>query len=119
MSLQKSFQKACQKVEEQTSKINQGTLLKLYSYYKQATKGNANGKRPGMANFIARAKFDGWASLTGMSTEEAKQNYVRMAGDLNISDSTPPHLHQEHKWSLTSRVSSLSRIVYQSLFEPE
>ena len=75
MSLDKSFQKACQKVEEYTSKINQTTLLKLYSYYKQATKGDVDRKRPGMTDFRGRAKFDEWAALKGMSTEEAKQNY--------------------------------------------
>lgn len=96
MSLDKSFQKACQKVEEYTSKINQTTLLKLYSYYKQATKGDVGRKRPGMTDFRGRAKFDEWAALKGMSTEEAKQNYVRMAGDLKITDSTPPSFEEKH-----------------------
>ena len=115
MSLDKSFQKACQKVEEHTSKINQGTLLKLYSYYKQATKGNADGKRPGMADFVARAKFDGWAALTGMSTEKAKQNYVRMAGELNITDSTSPSFEEKHTTAKEMLNRELDPVEYEQI----
>ena len=91
-----AFQKACATVEKNSSKINQAVLLKLYSYYKQANRGDVDGKRPGMADFVARAKYDGWVALTGMSTEEAKENYVRMAGELKITDSTTPSFEEKH-----------------------
>jgi len=78
MSLDESFQKTCEYVGKNTLKINQSTLLKLYSYYKQATKGDVVGERPGKMDFMGRAKIDCWSSLAGMSVEEAKENYVRI-----------------------------------------
>ncbi|CAO1629028.1 unnamed protein product [Sympodiomycopsis kandeliae] len=50
--------------------------LSLYSLYKQATEGNVNGKRPGMLDMLARAKWDHWNQRHGMSSIEAKQLYV-------------------------------------------
>ena len=84
MSIDDSFQKTCEYVEKNTLKINQSTLLKLYSYYKQATKGDVMGERPGKMDFMGRAKFDGWSSLIGMSAEEAKKNYVRIGKELDF-----------------------------------
>ena len=70
---EEAFQKACSTVEKNGAKINQPTLLKLYSYYKQATEGDASGKRPGLMKLRDRAKHDGWKALEGMSSEEASK----------------------------------------------
>jgi acyl-CoA-binding protein len=51
-------------------------LLELYSLYKQGTVGDVQGKRPGMLDFVARAKFDAWAERKGTTTEAAMQAYV-------------------------------------------
>lgn len=50
--------------------------LQFYSLYKQATEGDVSGKRPGMTNFVGRAKYDAWEKLKGMSSEQAMQKYV-------------------------------------------
>jgi acyl-CoA-binding protein len=50
--------------------------LRLYALYKQATAGDAGGKRPGITNPVGRAKHDAWASVAGMTGPEAKQAYV-------------------------------------------
>ena len=50
--------------------------LEFYALYKQATEGDVSGKRPGMMDFVARAKFDAWDKLKGTSSEEAMQQYI-------------------------------------------
>ena len=57
-------------------------LLKLYALYKQSTVGDAAGKRPGMMDFVKRAKFDAWAELEGTSSDDAKQAYVDLVESL-------------------------------------
>jgi len=58
------------------------TMLKLYALYKQATKGNAKGERPGGFDFVARAKFDAWSEIRGTSTEDAMQQYIDLVASL-------------------------------------
>lgn len=52
------------------------TLLELYGLFKQGTKGDVSGKRPGMLDFKGRAKYDAWASRKGMSKDQAMDEYV-------------------------------------------
>ncbi|MBC7191152.1 acyl-CoA-binding protein [Marinobacter sp.] len=56
--------------------------LRFYSLYKQATEGDVTGKRPGMTNFVGRAKFDAWEKLKGMSPEDAMQKYIDLLEDM-------------------------------------
>ncbi|MGF2734390.1 acyl-CoA-binding protein [Marinobacter sp. DUT-1] len=50
--------------------------LEFYALYKQATEGDVSGNRPGMMDFVGRAKYDAWDKLKGMSKEDAMQQYV-------------------------------------------
>lgn len=50
--------------------------LKLYSLFKQATEGDVSGKKPGMMDFVARAKYTAWEELKGTSSDEAMQQYI-------------------------------------------
>lgn len=50
--------------------------LEFYALYKQATEGDVSGKRPGMMDFVGRAKFDAWEKLKGMSSDDAMQKYI-------------------------------------------
>lgn len=50
--------------------------LEFYALYKQATEGDVSGKRPGMMDFVGRAKFDAWEKVKGLSREEAMERYV-------------------------------------------
>ena len=52
------------------------TLLALYSLFKQASVGDVQGKRPGMLDFVGRAKHDAWAGRKGTTTDAAMQAYV-------------------------------------------
>ncbi|WP_372964199.1 acyl-CoA-binding protein [Marinobacter sp.] len=50
--------------------------LEFYALYKQATEGDVSGKRPGMMDFVGRAKYDAWEKLKGASSDEAMQKYI-------------------------------------------
>ncbi|MBZ2169357.1 MULTISPECIES: acyl-CoA-binding protein [Marinobacter] len=50
--------------------------LEFYALYKQATEGDVSGKRPGMMDFVGRAKYDAWEKLKGLSNEDAMQQYI-------------------------------------------
>ena len=50
--------------------------LEFYAFYKQATEGDVSGKRPGMMDFVGRAKYDAWEKVKGISSEEAMQKYI-------------------------------------------
>jgi diazepam-binding inhibitor (GABA receptor modulating acyl-CoA-binding protein) len=65
-----------------TERPDNATLLKLYALYKQATDGDASGKRPGFTDMVGRAKFDAWAEIKGTSKDDAMQQYVSLIEDL-------------------------------------
>lgn len=54
--------------------------LKMYALYRQATDGDAHGKRPGMLDLVGRFKYDAWASLKGLSADEAMRRYIEEVG---------------------------------------
>ena len=50
--------------------------LKMYALYKQATEGDVTGKKPGMMDFVNRAKYTAWEELKGATADEAMQQYI-------------------------------------------
>ena len=56
--------------------------LRLYALYKQATEGDVTGSRPGMMDFVGRAKYDAWAKLRGTPPEDAKLEYAQIVDGL-------------------------------------
>ena len=81
--LKARFETATAAAKQTKKKPDNATLLKLYSYYKQATDGDVKGDRPGGFDFVAGAKHDAWAKLKGMSGADAMQNYVKQVEKLN------------------------------------
>ena len=77
------FEAAAAAAKQTKKKPDNATLLKLYSYYKQATDGDVAGERPGGFDFVGGAKHDAWAKLKGMSADEAMQNYIKQVERLN------------------------------------
>ena len=57
-------------------KLSNQLKLKMYALYKQATQGDVSGKKPGMMEMVALAKYMAWEKLQGMSTEAAMAEYV-------------------------------------------
>jgi len=50
----------------------------------QATLGDVQGKQPWAVQLEARAKWDAWAKLKGMSKEEAMQHYINLLEDPEV-----------------------------------
>ena len=76
------FEQAQKDVTSLAERPDNQTLLQLYALYKQATDGDVQGERPGMMDFINRAKYDAWAKLQGQSADEAMQGYVDVVNKL-------------------------------------
>src|SRR6478735_2353814 len=75
--LKARFEAAAAAAKQTRKKPDNATLLKLYSYYKQATDGDAKGERPGGFDFVGGAKHDAWSKLKGMTRDEAMTQYVK------------------------------------------
>jgi diazepam-binding inhibitor (GABA receptor modulating acyl-CoA-binding protein) len=67
------------------AKPDNNTLLQIYSLFKQGSVGDVQGDRPGMMDFVARAKYDAWAGLKGKTTEQAQQAYIDLIESLKVS----------------------------------
>ena len=80
--LKSQFEKAAQEVQGLPKKPDNDTLLRLYALYKQATAGDAGGKRPGFTDPVGRAKYDAWEKIKGLSQDQAMQQYVDLANKL-------------------------------------
>jgi diazepam-binding inhibitor (GABA receptor modulating acyl-CoA-binding protein) len=82
MSLQQAFDQAVADSKNLPERPDNLTLLKIYALYKQGSAGDATGERPGMTDFVNRAKFDAWANLQGTTQEDAQQQYIDLIEDL-------------------------------------
>lgn len=82
MSLQEQFNQAQIDSKNLSERPDNMTLLKIYALFKQGSSGDATGERPGMTDFVARAKFDAWAGLQGTSQEDAQQQYIDLIEEL-------------------------------------
>ena len=81
-SLKSQFDQAVVESKQLPEKPGNATLLKIYALYKQASEGDVNGKRPGMTDFVGRAKYDAWAALEGKAKNDAMQDYVDLIESL-------------------------------------
>jgi acyl-CoA-binding protein len=80
--LDDAFTQASQAVTSLAKDPGNDAKLKLYGLFKQATSGDADGKRPGRFDMVGRAKYDAWAELAGTSADDAKQRYVDLVRSL-------------------------------------
>ncbi len=80
--LDDAFAQASQSATALAKDPGNDTKLKLYALYKQATSGDADGKRPSRFDMVGRAKYDAWAELAGTSADDAKQRYVDLVRSL-------------------------------------
>ncbi|WAM15244.1 acyl-CoA-binding protein [Rhodococcus sp. JS3073] len=86
--LDQAFADAQENVKKLTSRPANDELLQLYALFKQGSKGDVEGKRPGRLDMVNRAKYDAWAKLTGTSSSDAKQGYVDLAARLTQGTSS-------------------------------
>jgi acyl-CoA-binding protein len=80
--LKAQFEKAVAESKTLPEKPDNMTLLKIYALYKQASSGDAEGKRPGFTDMVGRAKWDAWNEQKGKSGDEAMQEYIDLIESL-------------------------------------
>ena len=80
--LKASFDKAVADSKTLPEKPDNATLLQLYALYKQASNGDADGKRPGFTDMVGRAKWDAWNAVKGKDAKAAMQEYVDLIESL-------------------------------------
>ena len=84
-TLQSQFDSAAKAATQLPKRPDNDTLLKLYAYYKQATVGDVQGKRPGFTDFAGRAKYDAWKKLKGMPQDVAMKRYIKLVENLQAA----------------------------------
>ena len=80
--LKTTFAKAMADSKNLSERPDNATLLKIYALYKQGSSGDTTEKKPGFGDMVARAKWDAWNNLKGLSADEAMQQYIDLIADL-------------------------------------
>ena len=83
--LKAKFETAAADSQQLARRPDNETMLQLYALYKQATKGDVSGKRPGMFDMVGRAKYDAWSGVKGLSPDDAMQKYVDLIEQLKAN----------------------------------
>ena len=81
--LKAAFDKAMADSKNLGERPDNMTLLKIYGLYKQGSVGDNSEKKPGFGDIVARAKWDAWNNLKGLSQETAMQQYIDLIADLS------------------------------------
>ncbi|MES3004094.1 MAG: acyl-CoA-binding protein [Pseudomonadota bacterium] len=81
--LKAAFESAVANSKNLSERPDNGTLLKIYALYKQATAGDNAEKKPGFGDMVGRAKWDAWNGLKGTSSDDAMQQYVDLIESLS------------------------------------
>uniref|UniRef100_A0A8C3XX71 Enoyl-CoA delta isomerase 2 n=1 Tax=Catharus ustulatus TaxID=91951 RepID=A0A8C3XX71_CATUS len=84
---EKDFQKAQEQLKLLKKDPGNETKLKLYALFKQATEGPCNAPKPGMLDFVKKAKWDAWNSLGSLSKDDARQKYAELVSSLVSAES--------------------------------
>jgi diazepam-binding inhibitor (GABA receptor modulator, acyl-CoA-binding protein) len=81
--LKDAFEAAVANSKNLSERPDNGTLLKIYALYKQATAGDNAEKKPGFADMVGRAKWDAWNGFKGLTNDEAMQQYIDLIESLS------------------------------------
>ncbi|MDT7516818.1 acyl-CoA-binding protein [Rhodoferax mekongensis] len=81
--LKAAFEAAVANSKNLSERPDNGTLLKIYALYKQATAGDNTEKKPGFADMVGRAKWDAWNGFKGTSSDDAMQQYIDLIESLS------------------------------------
>ena len=60
---QRDFESAQERVKQLSADPGNEAKLKLYAFFKQATLGVCDAPKPGMMDFVAKAKWSSWKEL--------------------------------------------------------
>ncbi|MEZ5645893.1 MAG: acyl-CoA-binding protein [Burkholderiaceae bacterium] len=81
--LKSRFEAAVAQSKKLSERPDNGTLLKIYGLYKQATTGDNAEKKPGFGDMVGRAKWDAWNACKGTSSDDAMQQYIDLIESLS------------------------------------
>ncbi|MEZ5003879.1 MAG: acyl-CoA-binding protein [Chitinophagales bacterium] len=82
MTTQEKFEAAQLDVKKLTQRPSNEELLDLYAFFKQATEGDNDTKKPGMFDMKGQFKWKKWKEKEGTSTEDAMESYVSLVNEL-------------------------------------
>lgn len=60
------------------SELSDDNKLKFYGLYKTATVGQNNTERPGVLDFVGKAKWDSWKKYSTIGKKDAKLSYIKL-----------------------------------------
>ncbi|KAF9223691.1 long-chain fatty acid transporter [Gyrodon lividus] len=82
LSVEEKFEKAVKYIQglpkDGPYQPDQDTKLQYYAYYKQASEGDVSTPRPGMFDFVGKAKWDAWNGVKGTNKEDAQKKYIQL-----------------------------------------
>lgn len=82
------FQAAQQRLTTLTEDPGNMVKLQIYGLFKQSTVGKCNTKKPGMTDFVGKAKWTAWNDLGNITPDEAKRKYIELIDSL-VKDQAP------------------------------
>uniref|UniRef100_A0A8D0BMN7 Delta(3)-Delta(2)-enoyl-CoA isomerase n=1 Tax=Salvator merianae TaxID=96440 RepID=A0A8D0BMN7_SALMN len=85
---QEDFEKAKDQLKLLKEDPGNEVKLNLYALFKQATEGPCNTTKPGMLDFVNKAKWDAWKSLGNLSQDGARQKYIELVSSLVSAESS-------------------------------
>lgn len=77
------FNRAAQYLATNVGSFDQGILLEIYGLYKQSTVGDCNTSKPGLFSIQAKAKWNAWNDLKGLSSKDAMIKYIEKITKIN------------------------------------
>ena len=80
--LKAAFEAAVANSKNLSERPDNGTLLKLYALFKQASAGDNTENKPGFTDMVGRAKWDAWNQQKGSGADTAMQAYVDLIESL-------------------------------------
>ncbi|XP_068252704.1 enoyl-CoA delta isomerase 2 isoform X2 [Nyctibius grandis] len=117
---QKDFEKAQEQLKLLKNDPGNETKLKLYALFKQATEGPCNSPKPGMLDFVKKAKWDAWNSLGNLSQDNARQKYTELVSSLvsaksadQKKDASPEESrHDGYETILVTTKNNITKIMF-------
>ncbi|XP_020783246.1 enoyl-CoA delta isomerase 2, mitochondrial isoform X2 [Boleophthalmus pectinirostris] len=101
------FEEAKSKLSTLKNDPGNEAKLKIYALFKQATVGRCSTARPGMIDFINRAKWDAWNALGDTAQDDARQQYCDLIGSLVAAEGGSASVAARPAGSLSSPYETL------------
>ena len=81
--LNAAFEAAVAHSKNLSERPDNGTLLRIYALFKQATQGDNDEKKPSFSDMVGRAKWDAWEKLKGTEGDAAREQYIELIDSLS------------------------------------